>query len=57
MSHGAEVLLRADAGVMAQRTAGGCKESSSAKTVTSLLTLLSVLAQLQLKRVMQNRLI
>ena len=57
MSHGAEFLLRVDAGIMAQRAAGNCKESSSAKTVTSLLTLLSVLAQLQLKRVMQNRLI
>ena len=48
MSHGAEVLLRVDAGIMAQRAAGNCIESSSAKTVTSLLTLLSVLVQVAL---------
>jgi hypothetical protein len=44
MSHGAEALLRADAGVRVQRFAVHKIESiEPAKTVTSLFTLLSVL--------------
>jgi hypothetical protein len=45
MSHDAEALLRANAGVRVQRFAVHIIESSEpAKTVTSLFTLLSVLA-------------